>query len=164
MSNLVFGPCIGQLYTALSEIAGNIEYMRQAFPADDLPDADHKRLDHLCGEWEGAIYDVRKEIRNLEDKLGMHPGEEPFDPDIMNPDPHVTMGFINDWLWTEIEAMNQTIVDLRPRAGDTDALGSIWLLVTESAVNILNAFSVMQKSLASIAAEHQRTGAVESSG
>jgi len=93
---------------------------------------------------------VRKEIRNLEDKLGMHAGEEPFDPEINNPDPLVTIGFINKWLGTEIEAMHQTVLHLDGLSKDDHALGGAYLLVAESAENILTAYSNVQVSLVRI--------------
>lgn len=150
---------ISRLYSSLAEIAGNIDYIRDELPRLAIPNVERLRVENACAKFAWTVYDVRKEIRNLEDKLGLHPGEEPFDPGIINPDPRVTMNFISDWLLTEIEAMHQTVVHLENLSKETAALGIVYILVTESATNILNAFSTVQDTLGSIGAHLERKGA-----
>ena len=75
MNSEAFRVAIGQLYSSAGEIAGNIANIRKELPSLTIPQAEKLRIGKVCEEFEGAVYDVRKEIRNLEDKLGMHPGE-----------------------------------------------------------------------------------------
>jgi len=157
-SDAYHGP-VGQLYSSIAKMAGNIDYIRNELPTLIIPQAEKLRIGQICEEFEGAVYDVRKEIRNLEDKLGMHPGEAPHDPDIKNPDPAVTMGFIDRWLRSEIEAMHQTVLHLDQLSKDDRALGGAYLLVSESAANILNAYSNLQESLGKFGALLERNGA-----
>ncbi len=159
MNSEAFRVAIGQLYSSAGEIAGNIANIRKELPSLTIPQAEKLRIGKVCEEFEGAVYDVRKEIRNLEDKLGMHPGEEPFDPDIKNPDPRATMGFIDRWLRTEIEAMHQTVLHLDGLSKADRALGGAYLLVAESAANILNGYSTVQDALSSIRAALEVKGA-----
>jgi hypothetical protein len=151
------GP-IRQLYSSLSEITENIRYISNEMPKLTIPQSERSRIENVCANFESAIYDVRKEIRNLEDKLGMHPGEEPFESEL-NPDPRVTMRFIQQWLRTEIEAMHELVVHLENVSMDDHALGIPFLLVAGSAVNILGAYATIRLSLESIEASLERKGA-----
>ena len=159
MNTEAFRGPIGQLYSSLAEIAENIDYIRTELLPLNIPQGERLHIQRVCEGFKGAVYDVRKEIRNLEDKLGMHPGEDPFDPEIINPDPRVTMGFIEQWLRTEIEAMHQSVLHLDKLSKDDRALGGAYLLVGESATNILNAYSTVQESLSNIGAHLERKGA-----
>ena len=150
MNAEVFRALVAQIHSSVAEIGGNIDFVRDELPVLTIPEAEQLRIVEVCEGFEGALYEVRKEIRNLEDKLGMHAGQEPFDPDIKNPDPLVTIGFIDRWLWTEIEAMHQTVLHLDRLSKDDHALGVAYLLVAESAANVLTAYSSVQVSLSRI--------------
>ena len=150
---------IDQLYSSIAEIAENINYIRNELPSLSISHTDQLRVDNLCEQFRSALYDVRKEIRNLEDKLGLRRSEDPFDSNINNSDPLVTMGFIERWLWTEIEVMHQSVLHLDKLSKDDHALGGAYLLVAESAANILNAYSTVRKSLGSIKASLEQSDA-----
>lgn len=42
----------------------------------------------------------------------MHPGEEPFDPGVINPDPRVNIGLIHGWLKEEIDKLQVLVAYL----------------------------------------------------
>ena len=149
---------VSELYQSLAEIAANVGFIQSELPACNLSDTQRSNIVEKCEGFVEAIYDVRKEIRNLEDKLGMHPGEPPFDPDIVNPDPLVTTGFIADWLMTEIMAMHETVVRLQEASKVSPDHGRAYLLVGESATNILRAYGNVQSVLATIKTQIQPTG------
>lgn len=143
---------IGALYRALDDIAGNVAFVEGELPKVALRATDRAAVLDRMREFDGAIHDVRTEIRNLEDKLGLHPGEPPQDPDIANPDPRATMRLIRNWRWTEIEALDPLVRRLQATAKVDIAFGLASLLVGESATNILNAFNAVEAALAHIEA------------
>lgn len=158
MNNKAFQDLIKKLYASLAEIAQNVDYILINLPSLTILHTERLNIERTCEEFKSAVYDVRKEIRNLEDKLGLHPDEDPFDPGINNPDPYVTMNFIDKWLCTRIYTMHQTVQHLEKLSMDTGASNSAYVLVAESAVNILNAYSAIKESLGSIGAELDRKG------
>ena len=147
-----FAEPVSSLYASLSDVSANIHYVEKALPTISIDDSERSQIVELCDEFHSALYDVRKEVRNLEDKLGMHPGEEPFDPDIVNPDPKVTMSFIDEWMRDAIVLMHGTVKKLEALS-TSKADGGAYLLVAESAVNILGAYSAIKDALAAIESE-----------
>ena len=146
----MFAISISSLYSELADISGNIHFIEKELPSLAISRSEQLQIADLCAEFESALYDVRKEVRNLEDKLGMHPNEEPFDPDIKNPDPKVTMGFISDWLREPIGQMHENVLRLQ-RAAQSDAgFARAYVLVSESAVNVLNSYSAILDALGTI--------------
>jgi len=155
---------VALLYTSIFDIAGNIRFIQRELPNLKLPDSERLHIRQTFDTFQYAVFDVQKEIGNLEDKLGMRPGQPPFDPDIKNPDPRVTMGFIADWLWSEIEDMLRTVSRLDAAARVSPDLGSAYLLVGESATNILHAYMKVKDALDAIAERLQSSrSAVEDS-
>lgn len=145
-----FAEPVSSLYASLSDVSANIQYIQKALPTVSINATERSQIVDLCDEFNSALYDVRKEVRNLEDKLGLHAGEPPFDPDIVNPDPKVTMGFIERWLWEPIELMHATVMRLKIASKADPKHGVAYLLIAESAVNILNAYSAIKDALATI--------------
>ena len=138
---------VSDLYSNLADIEANVRFIAEQLPTLHVTESERSSIKALCGEFESAIHDVRTEIRNLEDKLGMHPGEPPFDPDIVNPDPRVTMRFISSWTWDPIQQMNTIVQQLQSSGSDA------YLLVAESAVNVLKSFDAMREALDRIGRE-----------
>ena len=145
-----FARLVADLHSLLEDIGANVSYIQKELPALKVSRVERKRIDESCTEFQDAIYDVGKEILNLEDKLGLHPGQEPFDPNITNPDPRVTMGFIASWLLAEIETMHQTVLRLDLAAAKAPTNGGVYLLVSESATNILRSYNKIKKILNAI--------------
>ena len=150
----VFVKPISNLYQRNHVIASNLAYILKELPTLSLPDELRNEILTMCQDFDSAVYDVKKEIRNLEDKLGLHPGEEPFDPNIVNPDPKVTMGFIERWIAAEIETLDKLVKKLWALAEqDANSYGLVSVLVTESAGNIVQAHSGAKEELQLIRAQ-----------
>jgi hypothetical protein len=141
---------ISELYASVTAMAQNLTYIQEELSHWDISNTLKSEIVTVCQEFESALYDVRKEIRTLEDKLGMHPGEEPFDPGVVNPDPQVTLELIERWLAAETEAMHALVLKLGALAEtDLEVMG-VNVLVTESAANILLAQIQVKQALAAI--------------
>jgi hypothetical protein len=148
----VFIQSISALYRGNQAIVRNLAYIQTELPELALPGELSGEIAELCEDFLSAAYDVNTEIRNLEDKLGMHPGEEPYDPNIVNPDPRVTMGFIERWTGTEVHKLDALVRKVWALADqDAPAYGLVNMLLTESAGNILQAYHAMKADLARIA-------------
>lgn len=142
---------ISELHESVSRMAQDLTHIQEELPHWDVSEALKREIVTVCQEFGSALYDIRKEIRTLEDKLGMHPNEEPFDPGVVNPDPRITMGLIERWLAREIDAMHALVIRLRTLAEADRELVGVTVLVTESAANILHAQMRVKEALASIA-------------
>jgi hypothetical protein len=139
-------PHLKALHEGLSEIIGNIDFVQQELPNVRVPEAAAAQIRTVFSDFYSCCYDVRTEIKNLTDKLGLGDPDHPCDPGIANPDPRVTMGFIGNWLHAEFEKLHVLVQSL---TGDKS---SAYLLVAESAVNMLNAFAGIHAALEQIAA------------
>src|SRR5688572_13156973 len=109
MNATIFTEPVLTLYRSLDDIATNLAYISRELPALTMGEGVRTAITGMCKEFDSALYDVRKEVRTLEDKLGMHPGEEPFDPDVVNTDPKVTLSLIETWLSRELEGLNTVV-------------------------------------------------------
>ena len=151
MNTTIFTEPILTLYRSLDEMAANLAYIGRELPALTMGDEVRAAITGMCDEFGSALYDVRKEVRILEDKLGMHPGEEPFDPDVVNPDPRGTLYLIETWLSRELERLHTVVKGLERGAEREPTLGIIFVLVSESGGNILKAFVAIRERLKFIA-------------
>ena len=102
MNATIFTEPVLTLYRSQDVITANIAYISRELPALVMGDGVRAAIAGMCNEFDSALYDVLKEIRTLEDKLGMYPREEPFDPDVVNHDPKVTLSLIESWLRREL--------------------------------------------------------------
>ena len=151
MNTTTFTEPVLTLYRSLDEMAANLAYIGRELPALAMGEEVRVAVEGMCDEFESALYDVRKEVRTLEDKLGMHPGEEPFDPDVVNTDPKVTLSLIETWLSRELEDLHAVVKELERGAEREPALGGVFVLVAESGANILKAFGAIRERLKFIA-------------
>jgi hypothetical protein len=67
-----------------------------------------------------ATYDVATEVLNLRDKLGRGIPGQPHDPDIVNPDPFVTAGFIDRWLGEDVQRAGALVQSLQEQGSAPD--------------------------------------------
>lgn len=149
---------VAVIWTSLQEMQSNVSYMGREQAGIAMPDAVRADLAEVLGEFDNLIYDLRTEARNLEDKLGMHPGEEPNDPDIVNPDPRVTMGFLREWPLESFQMLDAVVRELEKLTESDKAAGIAYLLVAESAVNLLGAHAALQGALDRIGAILEQSG------
>ncbi|MBM4118383.1 hypothetical protein FJ251_11735 [bacterium] len=150
---------VAVLHEAAGEMGGNIAFIEKELPGIDLPNEEREHIAEACSYFKNELYDVRTEIRNLEDKLGMHPGEEPYDPDIVNPDPRVTMEFIEDALRSGIACMRGLVSRLERAPHGTRGMSLALVLVMESATNIFEAYFKANTALNKIRAHLVGNGA-----
>lgn len=118
----------------VAELQSNADYVAREI--DNLPDSAEVKASivGVCDGLNGLACDLRSEVLNLHDKLGLRPGEPPYDPDIVNPDPRVTLGLFRNWPREELGKLNELV----QRLTGEDSAG--FVLVAESATNILNAY------------------------
>lgn len=143
-----FGAPISELYRLVSEIDVNVTFMQREVDTLDVSQGVKEQVLAVCEQFRSTLYDVKKETRTLEDKLGMHSGEEPFDPDVVNRDPVSTMGFIEQWLQQDIEILHKLIKRLEESKGSDGSV--VFVLCAESGVNILNSYRGIKEALALI--------------
>lgn len=125
------GAAVGEMHRALSEISQNVEYVLGELPKVQAEAALLDSAHEVFMEFRGTVHDLRTEIFNLADTLGLRPGEDPYDPDL-SPDPRVTLGLIARWLGEDLGKVHALVQKL----GEA---GLLQVLVTESAANILRA-------------------------
>ena len=128
----------------------NVAYLRRELPNVTLPAEDKARLEWVLDEFDSLLYDLRNEAHNLEDKLGMHPGEAPNDPGLVNPDPRVALGFLREWPMKAFHGLHAVAQGLNATAQEDPGVGPAFVLVAESAANMLNAYSGLQNVLGRI--------------
>jgi hypothetical protein len=81
----------------------------------------------------------------------MHRNEKPFDSATARENPKVTMSYIQDWLKAELPLHDSTVRRLESLAGtDLQTYGLVFLLVSESATNILQSCEAVWGALDAI--------------
>lgn len=144
------GAKIQALHAALGDISDNVEFMLGELPKIAATKSLLDRTNGVCMAFRGTVMEVRSEILNLEDKLGLRPDKAPHDPDMQNSDPRVTLRFITGWFSEDLRSLHALVEELRG-AGDTETKdgteGLLTLLVTESATNILKAAGSIVESV-----------------
>jgi len=141
---------IARVYRLLGTITANIAFVRGEIPSLEMPGGLGTEITTLCDEFDSALYDIRKEVRVLEDKLGMHPGEEPFDPEVVNTDPSATVSLILGWLRQQTEDLDATVMKVQRLADREPGLGAVEVLLNESGADILSAAHAIRDVLRSI--------------
>jgi len=142
---------ISNVYQDLVKIEDNLRFILNEVPSQELNDETPSKISAVCNNFYWTINDCKKELRNAEDKLGLHPNEAPLDPGSVNPDPRVNIEMIEIWLSEEINNLHELTTALHALA-DKELLrfGAADILVTESAANILNAYNNIREETAKI--------------
>ena len=120
----------------------NASYMNKEVPG--LVDSPQVKaaIAERCANLASLAWDLADEIINLQDKLGLRPGQPPHDPNIVNPNPRVTLAFFRNWPREELSKLNDLLESLRVEDMPQTRSSSLsFLLVAESAINILNAYA-----------------------
>jgi len=139
----IFVEPIAALRRSTGLISENLSYIQKELPQLHAPEDLRDEIITACRDFEAAIWDVNSEIRNLEEKLGMCPGE----PETPNPDPGVTIGLIDGWMRAEIVTFHQLVTKLRDLKSEDASVAGLKILVTESAANILHAYKDIRGNL-----------------
>lgn len=149
---------VGTIWADLGEVQSNVSYMCLELANVPLSEELKPELVGVLYEFDSLLHDLRAEARNLEDKLGMHPGEEPNDPNIVNPDPRVTLGFLSEWPKESFLMLDAVVRKLEQVAQRDMTAGSAYILVAESAVNVLKAHTEMLDAVERIRATLEKAG------
>ncbi len=143
---------IHRLYAAINQILSNLLYIRDELPKVNTEADTRDAIRKMCDDFEWEILDIRMEVRRLEDNLGLHPGEAPFEHGMESDDPKETMGFIHDWLAAQLAAMHKLACSVHARAEQHPDAALVSILVAESARNIIHQAIEIQDALDGIAA------------
>jgi hypothetical protein len=110
----------------------NATYIEAQLPMVELPDGIGAKIQTLCASLIGTKHDVMTECFELKEKAGTASIASGLEPRV---------GRIMRWMAAPIEEMHQVVGELQA-ASDTDPRWTLgFLLVAESATNILNAFN-----------------------
>jgi len=140
----VFAQLIPRLQWSVSEMAVTVEDIAAQLPSRDIAESQRADITKFCKEFAAAMTAVRDAIRILEDKLGMHPGEQPYDPTVLNREPVITIYLISKWLGEQ----NDRIQVIVPRSE-----GGAYTLMARAAVNVAKANEEAQDVLTAIRSE-----------
>jgi len=111
----------------------NGAYIETELPNMELPSGFHAKVKHVCSDLLGTKYDVIHEIFDIDELLG----SSPQDDAAINS----RIGRIVDWLSEPIREMHELVQELQPASRNDHRYGLTFVLITESATNILNAFN-----------------------
>ena len=143
MNTDIFVAPVATLRRSTGLISENLNYIQKELPQLPAPENLRDEIIAACRNFEAAIWDVNSEIRNLEEKLGLCPGE----PETLNPDPGITIGLIDGWLRAEIVTLHQLVTKLRDLKSEDANMTGLEILVTESGANILYAYKDIRDNL-----------------
>lgn len=125
--------------SALEDIADNIAYIRNELPSLTLPDDIRTLVLSVClefdpivkriapGESAGALAPIADALAEMRDSVDLY-----------------VFGQDADGLKDAIYAMHDVVMRLQEDARNDSGRGLVWMLVSESAVNILNAYSCLR--------------------
>lgn len=142
-----FKPEVRQLEVFLGRVEATERFLRLSVDQLDAGPKVKGIINGLCPELVGLVYDLRSEVRNLEDKLGLRPGLEPWDPDIKNPDPRVTMDFFRNWAYDSLMVFDEGLKHLDPGSGKETANAQAYLMVANFGTGLWNAYNDMLAAL-----------------
>ena len=140
----MFAQLIPRLQWSVSEMAVTVEDIAAQLPSRDIAESQRADITKFCKEFAAAMTAARDAIRILEDKLGMHPGEQPYDPTVLNREPVITIYLISKWLGEQ----NDRIQVIVPRSE-----GGAYTLMARAAVNVAKANEEAQDVLTAIRSE-----------
>ena len=142
---------IPKLQKSLQQIAENISYIERELPQLRMPDDIRTNISSVCDQFEWALIDTEKELRDLVDTPGPHSGEVPNGSKTINLDSHASVNAICGYIRDPILALNDLVIRLHNDSEHDPKLRIVFLLISESATNILKSISVVRESLNAIA-------------
>ena len=126
---------VNTIRKSVGSMIWNCHYVRQELPNVAISSDAEAHLLEILDDLEGALYDIRCELRNLEDELGLRPYHPPRHPNIFNPDPRITIELIREPLSDKMPALEFIEQRLREES-DSQGKALACLLVSESANNL----------------------------
>lgn len=142
---------VADLYKWCRVIDQNLAYILRELPGLKLPADARGEISAVCVDFQGTMHDMIAEMRILEDKLGLHPGEAPADPNVASRDPRVNLELIGKWLSGDADKLNALVRNLWAlQQQDPNTYTLVNALVTESATNILHAVAGAKEEMRNI--------------
>lgn len=112
------------------EMVGNAEYIRKELPRVELPPGLEETLVDACDQLVSAKFDTISDLSDLDDLLGTGP---------VSPEVLAKASRILGHLDNEVLSLHPAVMALREAAEEDSRYHLAFLLVAESAVNLLNA-------------------------
>jgi hypothetical protein len=110
----------------------NATYIQRELPTLDLPEQINAKIKTMCDSLIDTKHDVMTELFELADETQTDASKVPG-----------KVQRIVQWLSEPIGEMHQLVIDLQASPETNSRLFTTFLLVTESATNILNAFNAV---------------------
>jgi len=111
----------------------NGAYIESELPNVELPKGLHAKAKQVCSDLIGTKHDVIHEIFDIDDLLETLPQDD----DAISS----RIQRIVDWLSEPIREMHELVQELQSASRNDHKYGLTFVLITESATNILNAFN-----------------------
>ena len=108
-------------------------YIESELPNMELPNGLHDKAKQVCSDLIGTKHDVIHEIFCISDFLETSPKDEAAI--------RLRIGRIIDWLSEPIRKMHELVQELQAASRNDRRYGPTFVLIAESATNILNAFN-----------------------
>jgi len=134
-----FAAFIATAHRCAMEFMNNALYIRREIPNVDLPPGFGERLEEACDALIEAKFDAVSELHDLDDrreKVGAVPDDLLCSPSCRR---------ILEWLDEASLALHSSVVGLQEAAAGDRRYSLAYLLVAESAVNILNAHAAIPR-------------------
>jgi hypothetical protein len=112
------------------QMMSNAAYIQRELPKLELPEPINTKIQAMCDSLIGTKHDVMTELFELADETQTDASNAPE-----------KVQRIVQWLSEPIGEMHQLVTDLQASLGTNSQLFATFLLVAESATNILNAFN-----------------------
>jgi hypothetical protein len=96
---------VARLHSCVSEMTAIVQRVMAELPPHDVDQRQRADITKFCSDFEQATRAIQAEIRILEDKLGLHPGEAPYDRSVLSREPIITIYIIRKWLSEEIDSI-----------------------------------------------------------
>ena len=131
------------LFTAIRQCAhmmmDSSSYVSKELPLLDIPDSFRAQINGLCDNWMGTKHDLISELFDAQEDMAA-----------ANTDALAARcGRMVGWIESHVMEAHEIIqnLDAATKGNSAGDLGGAWLLVTESAFNVLNSYNEIARLL-----------------
>ncbi len=111
---------------------GNASYVQGELPNVEIAKKLRSRIESVCSSMIGTKHDIITELSEMDELLSSDP---------VSPQVSVRVDRIVKWLGEDVSALHRLVTDLKTACQRDSACGSAYVLVMESATNIVSAFN-----------------------
>lgn len=133
------------LYRQLEEIRANLHYVLRELPTLKLLPERRDHISNVCTDFLFTVEDLIKEACEVEEQLQMAPSSRRA----------TLLHFLNaagQQLEEELRQLHDVVLSLKSATDSEPALGLVFVLVAESATNILHAYAAIKERLENLRA------------